>query len=165
MTVQYRDRGDKKDTPRVRLSTINVDDIYILFLYFKTKVLIVKWDKPRTPKQWYRQNMYKLALKLRRFEKKFIHWYKMNFDDDPIYYCITSIDCDCVEMSWVGKSDDYRAHFQWLNDDSGWDWVEGRTSVDIISEEEYLQEVNEPVKIYDHIMAAYENGNGRNIII
>lgn len=117
----------------------------------------------KTPKQWYRLGMYRLALKLRRFEIRVIHWYNMNFNTKPIYYMISSTDCDLCESTSFGKSKNYKEHYLYLNDSDSWDWVEGRVSIDEISEDEYFQGLDMRIPLRDRVMEAYENGNGRNI--
>ena len=54
-----------------------------------------------------------------------------------------------------------------MNDESEWEWVEGRTAIDIISEEQWLYEVREygQSSSRDRIMEAYENGRGNSVII
>jgi hypothetical protein len=118
----------------------------------------------KTPKQVYRCWRYDLTRWLQITKKRFINWYKYNFDKKPIYYYVSSMDCDCCESTWFGKKDSYKEYQKWLNDEGEWDWVEGNTSVNIISKEEYLE--NKDVRTCrDYIMEAFEDGRGSNVVI
>jgi len=155
----------KSELNKFSIEIQSFNDIVLVPIWLGHTLYIIKWNKPRTPKQMYRSLKWKLTRRLQNLEERFVHWYRYNFDDKPVYYTVCSIDCDCVEMFWYGKCEDYREYYDWMNDSGEWDWVEGRTHVSIVSEEEYLDNIDEPRKTFDHIMNAFEDGRGNNVIL
>lgn len=133
----------------------------MIALYVHMSVFIIYWDKPLTIKQ----RLYQIRNWYRRQRTTITHHYRMVFDKKPIYWSLFSRDCDMCESTSFGKSKNYREHEDWLNDPDEWDWVEGATSVDIISRDEWLHHVGEPVRVRDRIMEAYENGRGNSIYV
>ena len=121
---------------------------HILVIYFKPLEVIIKSLR------------YRLRKSLRSLKDKVIHNWKMRFSTAPVYYTLFSRDCDMCESTTLGKSNNYREHYNWLNDPDQWDWVEGTTCVNEIDKDEYDYYIDEPVVVRDRVMEAYENGRG-----
>jgi len=75
------------------------------------------------------------------------------------------MDCDCCESTSFGIHRNYREYYDWLNDESEWDWVEGRTSVDLHDKDEWEYYNDQPRRTRDYIMEAYEDGRGTHVNI
>ena len=148
---------------RVMLNNKDFGEIDLLNIYTPLYAVAIWWKKPLTLKQ----RKYRLKRWIGKKERVFDHWWRMRFDKEPVYYILSSTDCDCVEVTSYGSSESYKEHYEWMNDESEWEWVEGRTAIDIISEEQWLYEVREygQSSSRDRIMEAYENGRGNSVII
>jgi len=116
-----------------------------------------------TPKQWYKSKKYRIRKWLRKSRENLTHQYKMLFDNKPVYYELWSRDCDMCESTTYGMSKNYKDHYQYLNDESEWEWLEGAVSVNVISADEYAFYKDEPVVIRDRIMEAFENSRGTSV--
>lgn len=159
-----RENRDKKYKWAVRYEPISFLGNMLAF-YLGYYIVVFYKHKMNTPKQWWRIKKYDFRRWSDRTEKKVEHWYRYNFENKPIYYSVTSMDCDLCESTSFGKHKNYREYYDWLTDADAWDWVEGRTSVDLHSKEDWEYYNEQPRRTRDYIMEAYEDGRGRNVII
>ena len=79
-----------------------------------------------------------------------------------IYLLCTGRDCDCVDFGRVSKHETQEDADKYI--DEAYEWADGPMRFREITKEQYE---NHDSKAYhrDHIMEAYENGNGNKIII
>ena len=135
--------------------------IIALFRSKKVTYFIMVFDY-KTPKQiFYRlKNKYRFLPK--RLIKKLKFWYKYNVLRSPVYYFYSSTDCDCVTVSGYGKAKNLKRYYKGM--ESLYENAEGATSMNIVPKNEW-EHHGEERQIRDHIMEAYENGNGRSIIV
>ena len=166
MEITFRKRSEKSTKGskcNIRYSDIQLVGFnHLLVVYLYTHILVILWDSPIVS---IKRSYYSLKTRLKKIRKQIIHNYKMRFDNTPIYYSLFSRDCDMCESTSYGKSNSYREHYNWLNDAEQWDWVEGATSVDEISRDEYLHYADEPIVVRDRIMEAFENGRGSSFYV
>ncbi len=94
---------------------------------------------------------------------KFKFWWKYYVLKSPAYYYWSSMDCDLCSSAGYGKADNI---YDYLEEERVfWENVEGRSDMTLISEEEFLENEGINIKSHDYIMEAFENGNGRNVIL
>jgi hypothetical protein len=79
------------------------------------------------------------------------------------YVGVSSTDCDCVQSYYVRKFQSIKRFYRFC--DSVMSWAEGPTSISIITKGDYDEERQHPTRSRDRIMEAYENGNGRSIVV
>jgi hypothetical protein len=153
----------KSDNPKwkVRFTTIAVGCDRLLALHLGNNIFVIRWDRP-TP---FKTRVYRVKVKFNKLKDTITHWNNMNFNKQPIYWELFSRDCDMCESTSYGVSASYREHHEWLTNPDNWDWVEGATSVNEISKDDYDSEVNQPRRIRDRVMEAYENGRGNSIYV
>lgn len=117
----------------------------------------------RRPKQWFNWNMHLLKSRFKRSEKDLKFWFKYYVLKHPVYYYWSSMDCDLYSSAGYNKADNI---YDYLKEEKAfWENVEGRSDMTIIREEEYLENEGINIESHDYIMEAFENGNGRNVIL
>jgi len=161
LQIERRDRGRLRRF-YVRYSAFN--GIRLFIVYLGDIVVIFKWEFISF-RYCYRQ--FKMFFKVRynKLRDKLVHAFRMRFDKKRIYYVLWSRDCDLCESVNYGYVESYKAYYDWMNDEEEWSWVEGATSVDIITKGEYEYQVEQEHPVRDRVMEAFENGNGRSITI
>ena len=160
------DRQDR--TKKFRLGVRYKKHTYLnkmLCLYLGHYVVRLYSHDMKTPKQWYKSKKYKLTRWANRTGDRLEHSYRYKFENKVIYYSVTSMDCDCCESISFGTHKSYREYYDWMNDDSVWEWVEGRTSVDLHDKDEWEYYNDQPRRTRDYIMEAYEDGRGNHVTI
>lgn len=80
-----------------------------------------------------------------------------------LYVGVSSTDCDCVQMYYVRKFQSLKRFKKFSQ--SVYENAEGATYISIITKADYDLEREHPTRSRDRIMEAYENGNGRSIIV
>ena len=78
---------------------------------------------------------------------------------EVIYAFSFSRDCDMCESTSYHKFESQKEYDDY--EENLYEWAEGSTYINEISEEEYLAHCNQQSRTRDRIMEAYENGNGR----
>lgn len=79
------------------------------------------------------------------------------------YVGVYSTDCDLVQSYYVRKFQSLKRYRKFI--DKVYECAEGPTTISIISKSDYNMEKQHPTKSRDRIMEAYENGNGRSVIV
>jgi hypothetical protein len=160
--IERRDRSGASRRYRLRYTSIN--RIRLILIYLGDLVIIFKWEF-YSFRYHYRQFKTFFRVNYNKLRDKLVHAFKMRFGKKRIYYVVWSRDCDLCESVNYGYVDSYKEYVDWMNDEEEWSWVEGSTSVDIISKGEYDYQVEQEHPVRDRVMEAFENGNGRNVII
>jgi len=166
MVYILQDRQNR--TRKFRLGIRYSSDTYLnklLSFYLGYYILSFYTFEMKTPKQLWYTMKFRFRRWLSKTETRLEHWYRYNFENKTIYYSVTSMDCDCCESTSFGIHRNYREYYDWLNDESEWDWVEGRTSVDLHDKDEWEYYNDQPRRTRDYIMEAYEDGRGTHVNI
>ena len=128
-------------------------------------ILAVYSHEIKTPKQAYKCWKYDLTRWIQKTKQRAKHWYRYNFEKEIIYYSVTSMDCDLCEATNFGTKSSYKEYHDWMNDSDAWDWVEGRTSVQLHTKDEWEEYNEQPRRTRDYIMEAFEDGRGSHVTI
>lgn len=160
LTFKFRIRKNYSKKVSFKITKVVAYHDRLIALYVFKFAFIIYIDKVlNTRALRYRMSQYFL----KRINKA-RHWYRYNFDRSPYYYAYSSVDCDLVESSGVGRFNSYKEAYNYQSNPDNYDWLEGPYSEWEISKEEYLQSKGIAHQ-RDYIMEAYENGNGRKVLI
>lgn len=103
---------------------------------------------------------FKLSIYRKRYLKeKLIGWIRF-LQFWPVYFIVWSRDCDCYETTHTEKFPTYYHAYKSMMEMA--ESAEGPFSFIRVSKKEYLEHMPEH---RDHIMEAFENGNGNKVII
>jgi len=159
MIVKFKRLVDVK----FKYGITNIDHKIVVVIYLWLFAIVVIFDKPRTLKQWFYWNKYRIEKWFNNNKSKFNYWWHYKVLRSPAYYYWYSMDCDLCSSEGYGKSKNISEYLE--NERDFWDSVEGRSDMHLVSKEEYLEHKDIEFKSRDYIMEAYENGNGRNVIL
>lgn len=161
MVVVFKKRANTNW--KIVFSIFNIDNMNILRIYIPSYAVFIKFDKPRTIRQIYFWNKHRLTSCYKRNMKAFKFWVKYYVLKSPVYYYWSSMDCDLCSSAGYNKADNI---YDYLEEEKAfWENVEGRSDMTIIREEEYLENCDIEIESRDYIMEAFENGNGRSVIL
>lgn len=76
---------------------------------------------------------------------------------------VSSTDCDCVQSYNVYKFQSVKKFHKFCEYTA--EGAEGQLSISLISKSDYDEERQHPTRSRDRIMEAYENGNGRSVVV
>jgi len=127
------------------------------------KILYYRRLSVPTPKQLYNRVRFELIRSYNINRRNFKVWLKYKLLRSKVYYYWSSTDCDLCTASGYGSTNSIKEYNRVV--ESMYEDAEGSTSIYIVSKEEWEDYGDHQFRSRDRILEAYENGDGRKVIL
>ena len=123
---------------------------------FTDKILDFIYDYFQAP-------YYRARRKIYYAKENFLDWYVFEYKDAGVYYYYSSTDCDLCTREGYNRVRSQKAYErERLN---MYECAEGPTTIKKCARGDYFQYFREGGTVTDHILEAFENGDGNKVII